>query len=159
MIRDVDKQEGPHSSKLRSSKRNKVPTSYHEKENRLHCSNLNSKLNRTGSLCSKSDAKSIEKHTLVLSELQRVKGNEPGALILSEPSLFILSGDREQRREYRSILRRLKGRVCRDSHHWTYEATHFIAPDPLRRTEKFFAAAAAGRLELSRLLRFCVLKY
>ncbi|PVH32814.1 hypothetical protein PAHAL_9G493600 [Panicum hallii] len=146
----VDKQEGPHNSKLRSSKRNKVPTSYHEKENRLDCSNLNSKSNRTGSLCSKSDAKSIEKRTLVLSEHQRVKGSKSGALTLSEPSLFILSGDREQRREYRSILRRLKGRVCRDSHHWTYEATHFIAPDPLRRTEKFFAAAAAGRWILKR---------
>ncbi|RLN38618.1 BRCT domain-containing protein [Panicum miliaceum] len=146
----VDKQEGPHNSKLRSSKRNKVPTSYHEKENRLDSINLNSKSNRTASLCSKSDAKSIEKHTLVFSEHQRVKGSESGALILSEPSLFILSGDREQRREYRSILRRLKGRVCRDSHHWTYEATHFIAPDPLRRTEKFFAAAAAGRWILKR---------
>ncbi|KAG2541393.1 hypothetical protein PVAP13_9NG678500 [Panicum virgatum] len=153
----VDKREGPHNSKLRSSKRNKVLTSYHEKENRLDCSNLNSKSNRTRSLCSKSDAKSIEKQTVVLSEHQRVKGNESGALILSEPSLFILSGDREQRREYHSILRRLKGRVCRDSHHWTYEATHFIAPDPLRRTEKFFAAAAAGRWILKReYLTSCV---
>lgn len=27
----------------------------------------------------------------------------------------------------------------------TYQATHFIVPDPICRTEKFFAAAASGR--------------
>ncbi|KAG6575781.1 BRCT domain-containing protein, partial [Cucurbita argyrosperma subsp. sororia] len=32
-----------------------------------------------------------------------------------------------------------------DSHQWSYQATHFIAPDPVRRTEKFFSAAASGR--------------
>jgi topoisomerase (DNA) II binding protein 1 len=69
----VDKQEGSHNSKLRSSKRNKVLTSDHEKENRLDLSNLNSKSNRTGTLRSKSDAKSIDKSTQVFSEHQRVK--------------------------------------------------------------------------------------
>ncbi|CAN6313071.1 unnamed protein product [Urochloa humidicola] len=146
----VDKQEGPHDSKLRSSKRNKVMMSDHGKENNLDCSNLNSKPNRTGSMRSKFDAKSIEKSTEVFSEHQGVKGSEPGTLIVSEPALFILSGSREQRRDYRSIIRRLKGRVCRDSHHWSYQATHFIAQYPLRRTEKFFAAAAAGRWILKR---------
>ncbi|CAL4922272.1 unnamed protein product [Urochloa decumbens] len=146
----VDKQEGPHDSKLRSSIRNKVMMSDHEKENKLDRSNLNSKSNRTGSLCSKFDEKSIEKSTEMLSEHQRVKGSESGTLIVSEPALFILSGSREQRRDYRSIIRRLKGRACRDSHHWSYQATHFIAQDPLRRTEKFFAAAAAGRWILKR---------
>nr|CAB3501067.1 unnamed protein product [Digitaria exilis] len=141
----VHKQEGPPNSKLRSSERNKVLTSDSGKENRLDCSDLNSKSNRTGSLCSKSDAKTIEKSTQVLSEHQMVKGNESGTLIVTEPALFILSGNHEQRKYYRSILRHLKGRVCRDSHHWSYQATHFIAPDPLRRTEKFLAAAAAGR--------------
>jgi topoisomerase (DNA) II binding protein 1 len=90
----------------------------------------------------------MKKSTLVLSKHQREKRSESGTLIMSEPALFILSGNRQQRRDCCSILRRLKGRVCRDSHHWSYQATHFIAPDPLRRTEKFFAAAAAGRLGL-----------
>ncbi|WOL06686.1 BRCT domain-containing protein [Canna indica] len=62
-----------------------------------------------------------------------------------EPSWFILSGHRIQRKEFQTIIKRLKGRFCRDSHHWSYQATHFIVPDPVRRTEKFFAAAAAGR--------------
>jgi topoisomerase (DNA) II binding protein 1 len=143
----IDKQ-GPYNSKLRSSKRNKALTSAHEKHNRLGCRDLKCKPNRTGSLCSISDAKSMKKSTLVLSKHQREKRSESGTLIMSEPALFILSGNRQQRRDCCSILRRLKGRVCRDSHHWSYQATHFIAPDPLRRTEKFFAAAAAGRLGL-----------
>uniref|UniRef100_A0A804LIY8 BRCT domain-containing protein n=1 Tax=Zea mays TaxID=4577 RepID=A0A804LIY8_MAIZE len=145
----IDKQ-GSYNSKLRSSTRNKAPTPDHEKENRLGSSDLNSKPNRTGSLRSKSDAKSIKKNTRVLSKHQRGNRSEPCTLITSKPALFILSGNSEQRRGYRSILRRLKGRVCRDSHHWSYQATHFIAPDPLRRTEKFFAAAAAGRWILKR---------
>uniref|UniRef100_A0A0D9X367 BRCT domain-containing protein n=1 Tax=Leersia perrieri TaxID=77586 RepID=A0A0D9X367_9ORYZ len=73
-----------------------------------------------------------------------VEENDCGMLTVLEPRLFILSGHRLLRKEYKSILRPLKGRVCRDSHHWSFQATHFITPE-LRRTEKFFAAAAAGR--------------
>ncbi|XP_078438958.1 transcription coactivator [Wolffia australiana] len=62
-----------------------------------------------------------------------------------DSSRFILSGHRLQRKEYQQVIKRLKGRLCRDSHNWSYDATHFIAPEPLRRTEKFFAAAASGR--------------
>ncbi|KAK9076544.1 hypothetical protein SSX86_004878 [Deinandra increscens subsp. villosa] len=62
-----------------------------------------------------------------------------------EPMCFILTGPKLQRREFQQIIKRLKGRVCRVSHQWSYQATHFIVPDPIRRTEKFFAAAAAGR--------------
>ncbi|XP_028084818.1 BRCT domain-containing protein At4g02110 [Camellia sinensis] len=62
-----------------------------------------------------------------------------------EPVWFILSGHKLQRKEFQQFIRRLKGRVCRDSHQWSYQATHFIVPDPIRRTEKFFAAAASGR--------------
>lgn len=62
-----------------------------------------------------------------------------------EPLWFILSGHRLQRKEFQLVVRRLKGRLCRDSHQWSYQATHFIAPHPIRRTEKFFAAAASGR--------------
>ncbi|KAL6978327.1 hypothetical protein U1Q18_019997 [Sarracenia purpurea var. burkii] len=62
-----------------------------------------------------------------------------------EPVWFILSGHKLQRKEFQHVIRRLKGKVCRDSHQWSYQATHFIVPDPIRRTEKFFAAAASGR--------------
>jgi topoisomerase (DNA) II binding protein 1 len=140
-----DKTEGHHNSKMRSRKRNEVLTSDHKK-NRQDNTNLNSEANaRTGSLCPKFDAKSMTKGACVLGKLESLKGNECKTSVMSEPALFILSGNRQQRAEYRSILRRLKGRVCRDSHHWSYQATHFIASEPLRRTEKFFAAAAAGR--------------
>ncbi|XP_047967846.1 BRCT domain-containing protein At4g02110-like isoform X1 [Salvia hispanica] len=62
----------------------------------------------------------------------------------AEPAWFILSGHRLQRKEFQQVIKRLKGKVCRDSHNWSYQATHFIVPDPIRRTEKFFAAAASG---------------
>ncbi|KAM0954443.1 putative chromatin regulator PHD family [Dioscorea sansibarensis] len=61
------------------------------------------------------------------------------------PACFILSGHRLQRKEFQKVIRHLSGRFCRDSHQWSYQATHFIVPDPVRRTEKFFAAAASGR--------------
>ncbi|XP_057782192.1 BRCT domain-containing protein At4g02110 [Salvia miltiorrhiza] len=62
----------------------------------------------------------------------------------TEAPWFILSGHKLQRKEFQQVIRRLKGKVCRDSHNWSYQATHFIVPDPIRRTEKFFAAAASG---------------
>ncbi|KAL4572166.1 hypothetical protein LXL04_018935 [Taraxacum kok-saghyz] len=61
-----------------------------------------------------------------------------------EPMWFILTGHKLQRREFQQIIRRLKGKICRVSHQWSYQATHFIVPDPIKRTEKFFAAAASG---------------
>ncbi|KAG2697609.1 hypothetical protein I3760_07G114700 [Carya illinoinensis] len=63
----------------------------------------------------------------------------------TEPAWFIFSAHRLQRKEFQQVIRRLKGRLCRDSHQWSYQATHFISTDPIRRTEKFFAAAASGR--------------
>ncbi|KAK7392252.1 hypothetical protein VNO78_20684 [Psophocarpus tetragonolobus] len=71
--------------------------------------------------------------------------SESNTRVKTEAACFILSGHRLQRKEFQQVIKRLKGRVCRDSHHWSYQATHFIVPDPLRRTEKFFAAAASGR--------------
>ncbi|XP_015168036.1 BRCT domain-containing protein At4g02110-like [Solanum tuberosum] len=65
--------------------------------------------------------------------------------VQSEPRWFIVSGHRLQRKEFQQVIKRLKGKVCRDSHHWSYQATHFIVPAPVRRTEKFFAAASSGR--------------
>ncbi|KAJ3699780.1 hypothetical protein LUZ61_003485 [Rhynchospora tenuis] len=58
---------------------------------------------------------------------------------------FILSGHKFQRKEFQSVIKKLRGRVCRDTHNWSFQATHFIVPGPVRRTEKFFAAAASGR--------------
>ncbi|KAK6941068.1 BRCT domain [Dillenia turbinata] len=67
------------------------------------------------------------------------------SLVKPEPAWFILSGHRLQKKEFQHVIKRLRGRLCRDSHQWSYQATHFIVPDPIRRTEKFFAAAASGR--------------
>ncbi|KAL5863012.1 hypothetical protein ACOSQ3_000526 [Xanthoceras sorbifolium] len=100
------------------------------------------------------DGKSVLKSAKTTMKLNKkaMKGNSNstpvgGVLseLKSEPLWFIFSGHRLQRKEFQQIIRRLKGRFCRDSHQWSYQATHFIAPDPLRRTEKFFAAAASGR--------------
>uniref|UniRef100_A0ACD5Z1R4 Uncharacterized protein n=1 Tax=Avena sativa TaxID=4498 RepID=A0ACD5Z1R4_AVESA len=96
---------------------------------------------RVSSKCIK---KSVKNGKDVLCDRSMREGNDCGTLSLLEPTWFILSGHRLLRKGYMSILRRLKGRVCRGSHHWSFQATHFIAPE-LRRTEKFFAAAAAGR--------------
>ncbi|VFQ59582.1 unnamed protein product [Cuscuta campestris] len=63
----------------------------------------------------------------------------------TENRYFIVSGHKLQKKEFQQVIKRLKGRSCRDSHNWSYQATHFILPDPVRRTEKFFAAAASGR--------------
>lgn len=71
--------------------------------------------------------------------------SEANTRVKAEAVCFIVSGHRLQRKEFQQVIKRLKGRVCRDSHQWSYQATHFIAPDPVRRTEKFFAAAASGR--------------
>ncbi|CAL5208849.1 unnamed protein product [Lathyrus oleraceus] len=71
--------------------------------------------------------------------------SEFNARVKTEATCFILSGHRLQRKEFQQVIKCLKGRVCRDSHKWSYQATHFIVPDPIRRTEKFFAATASGR--------------
>ncbi|KAI0529430.1 hypothetical protein KFK09_001979 [Dendrobium nobile] len=65
--------------------------------------------------------------------------------VIAKTMWFILSGHQTQRKEFKKIINRLRGRICKDSHSWAYEATHFIVPDYVRRTQKFFAAAAAGR--------------
>ncbi|KAL2934836.1 hypothetical protein RDABS01_017955 [Bienertia sinuspersici] len=64
--------------------------------------------------------------------------------VKKQSACFILSGHRLQRKEFQKLIKRLRGKVCRDSHQWSYQASHFIVPDPIRRTEKFFAAAASG---------------
>ncbi|KAM7495809.1 hypothetical protein LguiA_020223 [Lonicera macranthoides] len=83
-----------------------------------------------------------------LEKSVKLEGNKPmvvGNVPKADPMVFILSGNKLQRKEFQQVIRRLKGRVCRDSHQWSNQATHFIVPDPIRRTEKFCAAAASGR--------------
>ncbi|XP_047313001.1 BRCT domain-containing protein At4g02110-like [Impatiens glandulifera] len=79
----------------------------------------------------------------VTPKITNVKGVERTKVL--DPKCFILSGHKHERKEFQQIIKRLKGKVCRDSHQWSYQATHFIVPDQLKRTEKFFAAAASGR--------------
>ncbi|KQK14522.1 BRCT domain-containing protein At4g02110 [Brachypodium distachyon] len=130
-------------SKLRSSKRKFLAvvedgSTNHNKENIQVNANITPKAK-----CGNS-TKAVQNSKDVLDDPSIREGYDCTTLTMLEPTRFILSGHRLLRKEYRLILRRLKGRVCRDAHHWTFEATHFIAPE-LRRTEKFFAAAAAGR--------------
>ncbi|CAA6654381.1 unnamed protein product [Spirodela intermedia] len=98
----------------------------------------NSKIDKFGGKSAESTKRIDETATGQLQNHQHPK-------YISEPSCFILSGHRLQRKEFQKVIRRLKGRLCRDSHNWSYQATHFISPEPIRRTEKFFAAAASGR--------------
>uniref|UniRef100_A0A0D9VT49 BRCT domain-containing protein n=1 Tax=Leersia perrieri TaxID=77586 RepID=A0A0D9VT49_9ORYZ len=137
----IDRSENLNNPRLRCSKRNKSISLDHEKENRQDNGTVSSKSGKTSS----TNANMVQNSENMFNESRSIKGNGPDTLIAPEPTCFILSGYRQQRKDYRSILRCLKARVCRDSHHWSYQATHFIAPDPLRRTEKFFAAAAAGK--------------
>ncbi|OQU90543.1 hypothetical protein SORBI_3002G427100 [Sorghum bicolor] len=138
------------SSKTRSSRRQKVAdladgSTDHDKENIPANSNFtsNTKCGKN-SMSSKSMTKALQSSKVVLDENSMIKRNDYETLNVPEPTWFILSGHRLLRKEYRTILRRLRGRVCRDSHHWSFQATHFVTTE-LRRTEKFFAAAAAGR--------------
>uniref|UniRef100_A0A803M7K8 BRCT domain-containing protein n=1 Tax=Chenopodium quinoa TaxID=63459 RepID=A0A803M7K8_CHEQI len=64
--------------------------------------------------------------------------------VQKQAACFILCGHRLQRKEFQQLIKRLRGKVCRDSHQWSYQASHFVVPEPIRRTEKFFAAAASG---------------
>ncbi len=87
----------------------------------------------------------VNKKAGKVSQNSSTSASEIPNRVKTEPAWFILTGHRPQRKEYQQVIRRLKGRLCRDSHQWSYQATHFINPDPIRRTEKFFAAAASGR--------------
>ncbi|KAL9261435.1 BRCT domain-containing protein [Drosera capensis] len=49
-----------------------------------------------------------------------------------DPTWFIVSGHRLQRKEFQQVIKKLKGRLCRDAHKWSYQATHFVVPDPLQ---------------------------
>eukprot|EP00850_Spirogloea_muscicola_P003771 SM000015S01271 [mRNA] locus=s15:934093:940115:- [translate_table: standard] len=58
---------------------------------------------------------------------------------------FALGGRSAIKSRYEGIIKKLGGKLCRDQQQWDERTTHVILPEPLRRTEKFFAGAAAGR--------------
>ncbi|CAJ1969881.1 unnamed protein product [Sphenostylis stenocarpa] len=100
----------------------------------------------------RSDGNPTNKSNVMLAKIKSTKVGLRSSIsqsktrVKTEATCFILSGHRLQRKEFQQVIKRLKGRVCRDSsHQWSYQATHFIAADPIRRTEKFCAAAASGR--------------
>ena len=41
-------------------------------------------------------------------------------ILKTEPTWFILSGHKLQRKKFHQVIKHLKGRSCRDSHHWSY---------------------------------------
>ncbi|GKU86991.1 hypothetical protein SLEP1_g1454 [Rubroshorea leprosula] len=100
----------------------------------------------SGKLVTKSNKKQVKSDEICGNiNSRRLPLQEVSNKVKCEPMWFIFSGHRYQRKEFQQVIKRLKGRCCRDSHQWSYQATHFIVPDPVRRTEKFFAAAASGR--------------
>ncbi|RRT86127.1 hypothetical protein B296_00002686 [Ensete ventricosum] len=132
------------AKKEATSDRKDITSMDPEKENKPE------EASRFSSDCSNScSSKLVNKHDKRIiqnsNKSQKIEIRKSKKIIYSEPAWFILSGHRIQRKDFQAVIRRLGGKICRDSHHWSYQATHFIAPDPVRRTEKFFAAAAAGR--------------
>ncbi|CAN1293193.1 BRCT domain-containing protein At4g02110 [Linum perenne] len=131
------------SSKKLSRRRSRITMEADEENQSI------TKVHKSGSMAGKHVESS---ETEMDSNQEALEGKPPsGELkeisthLVREPTCFIVSGRRPQRKEFQKVIRRLKGKYCRDSHQWSYQATHFIAPEPIRRTEKFFAAAASGR--------------
>ncbi|KAF3322700.1 BRCT domain-containing protein [Carex littledalei] len=97
---------------------------------------------------STADSKSVLKCNKPLPTQEECTSGKDQKLVhasMGSVACFILSGHRLQRKEFQAVIKKLRGRVCRDTHNWSFQATHFIVPGPVRRTEKFFAAAASGR--------------
>ncbi|GJN33490.1 hypothetical protein PR202_gb22096 [Eleusine coracana subsp. coracana] len=144
-----DRSKDTQNFKSRSNKRQKTAELVdcpmdHDKENiPVSCNFTSSTKYGNKSISSKSISKALPNGKAVLDENSVIKGHNCGTLNVLELTWFILSGHRLLRKEYKSILSCLKGRVCRDSHNWSFQATHLVATE-LRRTEKFFAAAASG---------------
>ncbi|CAN1762257.1 BRCT domain-containing protein At4g02110, partial [Linum perenne] len=131
------------SSKKLSRRRSRITMEADEENQSI------TKVHKSGSMA----GKHVEsRETEMDSNQEALEGKPPSGelkeistYLVREPTCFIVSGRRPQRKEFQKVIRRLKGKYCRDSHQWSYQATHFIAPEPIRRTEKFFAAAASGR--------------
>ncbi|CAI0425100.1 unnamed protein product [Linum tenue] len=77
-------------------------------------------------------------------------GGEISSHVERQPMCFMSSGqNRPQRKELRNAIKDMKGQSFLNSHQWSNQVTHLVVADPLRRTEKVFAAAASGRWILS----------
>ncbi|KAB2605063.1 BRCT domain-containing protein, partial [Pyrus ussuriensis x Pyrus communis] len=137
-------------SKCRGVPQNKLENSSEMKENRPTVGG-DQTVSKSKQQAEKSTAKSdITPLKIIQTSVERSnnpstpEGKAPSKDKI-EPVRFILSGHRFQRKEFQKVVKRLKGQCCWDSHHWSYQATHFISPDRVGRTEKFFAAVASGR--------------
>ncbi|KAH7405438.1 hypothetical protein KP509_15G070200 [Ceratopteris richardii] len=64
---------------------------------------------------------------------------------ITPQSFFAFSGRKIEVKPLQAIVKKLGGKICRESHQWSHQTTHLIIVGRLRRTEKLFAAAAAGR--------------
>ncbi|KAL3691050.1 hypothetical protein R1sor_004701 [Riccia sorocarpa] len=58
---------------------------------------------------------------------------------------FAVGGTTAQRNNLHYLIKLLGAKVCKSRYEWKDDITHVVLPAPLRRTEKFLAAAAAGR--------------
>ncbi|CAI0425066.1 unnamed protein product, partial [Linum tenue] len=77
-------------------------------------------------------------------------GGEISSHVERQRMCFMSSGqNRPQRKELRNAIKDMKGQSFLNSHQWSNQVTHLVVADPLRRTEKVFAAAASGRCEIS----------
>lgn len=110
------------------------------------------KLNKYGS---KREAKVGGKPKHIVEKVGSNVGNQMKTFLKKtvEPVWFIFCGHRWQRKHFKQVIKRLKGKMCPDSHTWYHKATHFIVPEPVRRTEKFVAACAAGRYSISHVFK------
>lgn len=137
-------------SKHRSVPKNKLENSSKMKENRpIVCGgqSVSTAEQQAGKSMVQSNITplKINQTSVEISPNSSIPEGKAPSKVKTEPVWFILSGDKFQRKDFRQVIRCLKGKCCRDSHHWSYQATHFIAPGPIKRTEKFFAATASGR--------------
>lgn len=141
-------------SKCCSAPKDKSENSSEMKENRpIACGDQN--ISKAQEQAGKSHFKSNLTPQKINQKLAKISRNssileaKTSNRVKTPPVWFILSGHQLERKEFQQIIKRLKGKCCRDSHNWSYQATHFIIPEPIRRIEKFFAAAASGRFVTS----------
>ncbi|MCO5608050.1 hypothetical protein L7F22_062254 [Adiantum nelumboides] len=79
------------------------------------------------------------------NEMTRPRGNMLNEAKVIRQKCFALSGRREDVKPLQALVKKLGGKLCRESHQWSHQTTHLVIAGQLRRTEKLFAAAAAGR--------------
>ena len=97
--------------------------------------------------CETKSLSKISKTSSVLKDSTKVLTFPSKSMLpnTAKETCFALSGRKSEVKPFQAIVKRLGGKLCRDSHQWSHQTTHLITVGQLRRTEKFFAAAAAGR--------------